>query len=60
MRKPFTLSDLNFYDQELALLDEKPEKAGPSKKALNNIMNYSRALAIIKTRWAGSYELLLN
>lgn len=62
MRKNFTLLDLNLYDQELALMDEDPthEDAGPSQLVLKNIMNYSRALAVVKSRLAGTYGILLN
>ncbi len=32
----------------------------PNKRILSNIMSYSRALAIFKTRGAGNFSLLMN
>jgi hypothetical protein len=35
-------------------------KVGPSQSAINNILNYSRALSVIKTQKTGNFSLLLN
>ena len=33
---------------------------GPDKRIINNIMSYSRALAVLKTKQTGHVNLLLN
>jgi hypothetical protein len=35
-------------------------KVGPSQNTINNILNYSRALSVIKTQKTGTFSLLLN
>ena len=32
----------------------------PDKRVINNIMNYSRALSVVRTRKAGYFNLLMN
>lgn len=36
------------------------KKVGPSKSAINNILNYSKALSVNATKEAGNFRLLLN
>ncbi|NCA83986.1 MAG: hypothetical protein EOM83_00250 [Clostridia bacterium] len=35
-------------------------KVSPSQSAINNILNYSRALSVIKTQRTGTFSLMLN
>lgn len=61
MTNAFTLSDLHRYEQELAESEEiEHPAAGPSRLTLMNIMNYSRALSVLKTKIAGNFEFLMN
>ena len=36
------------------------EKVGPDKRIIDNILSYSRALSVMKTKGAGHINLLLN
>lgn len=69
MKDSFTLNDLIFFsntdglqnkmeDDEKYSWDEYPE--GPDQKIITNILNYSRALSVIKTKRAGVLNLLMN
>lgn len=35
-------------------------KIGPSQSTINNILNYSRALSVMKTQKTGNFSMLLN
>ncbi|MDD2631617.1 MAG: hypothetical protein RBR47_02810 [Bacteroidales bacterium] len=35
-------------------------KVEPSQRAINNILNYSRALSVIKTQRTGNFSMMLN
>jgi hypothetical protein len=36
------------------------ESASPNKRIISNIMSYSRALSVVRTKQAGNINLLLN
>ena len=53
MEKTFTLSDLQHYLQEATAMEKQVQHntemtAGPSKMVLRNLLNYSRALEVLK------------
>ena len=68
MKDSFTLNDLflfsvtdgltNDMEDEKHKWDEYPE--GPDERIITNILNYSRALSVIKTKRAGVLNLLMN
>ena len=35
-------------------------KVGPSEAVIKNIMNYSKALSVSRTKYAGEFSLMLN
>ena len=65
MEKTITLNDLRNYLQEINRIEKraivkKPGAYGPSNIALQNILRYSSALNILKTRAAGTIYQLAN
>ena len=65
MEKTFTLFDLQHYLQEIAAMEKQGNShrempAGPSKMTLRNLINYSRALDVLKTNAAGTFFQLAN
>ena len=65
MEKTITLYDLHHYLQEINKMEEraswkKPEVQGPSSLTLQNLLRYSSALNILKTRSAGTIYQLAN
>lgn len=65
MEKTFTLSDLQHYLQEVAAMEKlehshKMMHSGPGKMVLRNLLNYSRALDVLKTHTAGTIFQLAN
>jgi hypothetical protein len=65
MEKTFTLCDLQHYLQEINQIEKRaPGKRhgdiGPSILALQNLLRYSSALNILKTRTAGTIYQLTN
>ncbi|MFA8300523.1 MAG: hypothetical protein ACEPOV_10200 [Hyphomicrobiales bacterium] len=71
MKKSSTLSDHAFRsfvnDDDSHSIDNIPESIlafaennGPSQEVINNIMNYSKSLSILKSEDAGNFDLILN
>ena len=63
MEQNFTLKDADRYWNEVESLSKDlpaSENMGPGKMALKNILNYSRALSILKTSIAGNVRVVLN
>jgi hypothetical protein len=65
MEKTFTLCDLQHYLQEINQLEKrspgkKKGKNSPSNLILQNLIRYSGALNILKTRTAGTIYQLVN
>jgi hypothetical protein len=60
MKKHFTLDQNDETPDKETEHQRKYEAAGPSQKALNNIMSYSRSLMVIKTKLSGNVNLILN
>ena len=70
MKDSFTLNDLILYSsigseseeemQTIQVNKRGENPAGPDRRVIQNIMNYSRALSVIKTNQAGPVKLLLN
>jgi len=53
-----------FYTRESKTISSKQEgikiKSGPSDMAIQNILNYSRALNVMKSRKKQTIEMVLN
>jgi hypothetical protein len=65
MEKTFTLNDLQCYYKEVRLEEMKclcrsQKKQGPGKLAIQNILGYSTALNILRTRTVGTIYHLAN
>jgi len=65
MEKTLTLNDLRHYLQEINKIEKgatgnKPGVHGPSNLTLQNLLRYSSALNIMKTRTAGTIFQLAN
>ncbi len=71
MKDSFTLDDFILFstrfaaDNEGDMVDERrhttvSERIGPDKRIVSNILSYSRALSVMKTKGAGNINLLLN
>lgn len=63
MDQNFTLKDADRYWNEVEALSKDlttSDDRGPGKMALKNILNYSRALSILKTRMVGNVSVVLN
>lgn len=65
MEKTITLFDLQHYLQEINQIEKsapgkKPWNKGPSNLTLQNLIRYSSALNILKTRTAGTIYQLAN
>jgi hypothetical protein len=71
MKDSFTINDLFFYSKNLGgqrtmerngddevECDALPRE--PEKRIITNILNYSRALTVMKTKKAGTINLLMN
>lgn len=54
--------ELKHEFKEILGSDDFSENAGvlPEKRLINNIMSYSRALNVVRTRQAGNINLLMN
>lgn len=71
MKDSFTLDDLILYSSSIGSeSEEEMEKnqaqtwdehpVGPDQRIVSNILSYSRALSVLKTKRAGCVKLLLN
>lgn len=65
MEKTFTLDDLRLYFQEIRRIEhEVPEMkksaVGPSKMTMKILLNYSKALEVLKSKSAGTFYQLAN
>ena len=71
MKDSFTLDEFILYstqfgsNSENEMVEERRktielDPVGPDKQIVSNILNYSRALSVIKTKRAGNVSLLLN
>lgn len=65
MQKSFTLEDLAKYSLEVYFetqwnMDHAVKKAGPGALAVRNILQYSKALTVRKTKAGESMFLLMN
>lgn len=65
MEKTFTLNDLQHYFQEIKQVEKETleishKKLGPGNLAVQNILRYSTALNVLKTRTAGTIYQLVN
>ena len=71
MKDSFTLDEFILFstgfasESELEMVEAKRQTgteipAGPDKRIISNILNYSRALSVMKTKQAGNVNLLLN
>ena len=65
MEKFITINDLNQYAIEINRNLANPlipacHRKTPGQMAMQNILNYSRALTVLKTNTAGTVSLLLN
>jgi hypothetical protein len=65
MEKTFTLNDLRHYLHEINRIEKgtrmkSPAMHGPSDLTLQNLLRYSSALNIMKTRSAGIIYHLVN
>ncbi|MEZ5082984.1 MAG: hypothetical protein R2750_06000 [Bacteroidales bacterium] len=70
MKDSFTLSDLIHYSNSDDLNDDEMEdyqhenqatcQSGPDERIIDNILKYSLALNVIKTKMAGNINLLMN
>lgn len=71
MKDSFTLDEFIFYStgfgskSESGMVEERrkystDDLAVPDKRIVSNIMNYSKALSVIKTKASGNFNLLLN
>ncbi|MFH1321703.1 MAG: hypothetical protein ABII90_13770 [Bacteroidota bacterium] len=67
MEKIFTLKDyIRLIKEEketfgcFDIISNRAEKFKPPQSVIDNILNYSRALSIRKSKWLGSVEMILN
>jgi hypothetical protein len=65
MEKTITLKDLRHYLQEINQIEQRSrengqENKGPSSLTIQNLIRYSIALNILKTRTAGTIYQLAN
>jgi hypothetical protein len=65
MEKTITLNDLQHYLQEINRIQQRttgkrPGVQGPSNLTLQNLLRYSSALNVLKTRTAGTIYQLAN
>ena len=72
MKDSFTLDDFILFSRRVGtdnggdMVDERKHtavtdaKVGPDKRIIDNILGYSRALTVLKTKGAGNINLLLN
>lgn len=65
MEKTFTLIDLQHYLKEINFLEKKNSfdmqgKSGPSHSTIRNLLNYSSALNVMKTKSIGNIYQLTN
>ena len=65
MEKTFTFYDLQHYLQEISQIEKRSQRGGqgikgPSHLTLQNLIRYSSALNILKTRTAGTVYQLAN
>jgi hypothetical protein len=65
MEKTITLNDLRHYLQEINRIEKgvtgsRPGVNGPSNLTLQNLLRYSSALNIMKTRTVGTIYQLAN
>lgn len=71
MKDSFTFNDLFFYSNNLGGQRTMERNADddvecdalprvPEERIITNILNYSRALSVIKTEKAGTLNLLMN
>ena len=70
MKDSFTLSDLILYSTSDNLNDDEMEdyqrddqtfgQPGPDERIINNILSYSMALSVFKTKTAGRLNVLMN
>lgn len=56
MKRRFTLRNKTTQDQH----SENVINVGPSETALKNILNYSRSLAVVKSKFFGNINVILN
>jgi len=50
----------NDMNDDNSYSDHNEKVLQPDQKIINNIMNYSRALSVIRTKRAGNLSILLN
>jgi hypothetical protein len=71
MKDSFTLDEFILFSTQFGsngeseMVEERSKALervpmGPDKRIIDNIMNYSRALSVLKTKGAGNISLLLN
>lgn len=48
------------FKESLDKMEEKDEKYSPKKQTINNILNYSKALSIKKSKHVDYIEMILN
>jgi hypothetical protein len=71
MKDSFTLDDLFLFSRRSGtenggdMVEARKQAAvtesfGPDKRIVSNILSYSRALSVMKTKGAGQINLLLN
>lgn len=65
MKRTITQKDVILFsflgDNDLALLsDDIPEEIKPMESTVNNILNYSKALRVYKTKAIENVHLILN
>jgi len=48
------------FKESLNKMDENNEKYSPKKQTINNILNYSKALSIKKSKHVDYIEMILN
>lgn len=54
------LKSLGLEEESMDMIDEAPYKLEPKKETVNNILNYSKALSVRKSKVLGSVEFVLN
>jgi len=60
MKRTFTLNQQNSKNHLVAEKNMNNLQYGPSDGVLQNIFSYSRALSVLKTRYTGNCNLIMN
>jgi len=65
MEKTFTLNDLQYYFQEIKQVEngahsKSHQKQGPGNLVVQNILRYSSALNVLKSKKVGTFYQLAN